>query len=107
MDMVIAARLAAGWVPVDRRSAPPVPLPPDLVLQISSVLEALARARHALQATDPSGRRWAACHVFRRQARRFDLGTPEARRARAAGTPLGGVGGAGWRSRGGEAALPR
>jgi hypothetical protein len=45
-------------------------LPPDLVLQISSVLEALTRARHALGAADPSGQLWAACPLFRRQAGR-------------------------------------
>jgi hypothetical protein len=88
VDLRIAARLAAGWVPVDRRPAgaprvPPTPLPPDLVLQISSLLEALARARHALQAADPSGQLWAACQVFRNQAWRFGVGGPRARLARA------------------------
>ena len=88
MDTQIAARLAAGWVPVDRRPAgtprvAPVPLPPDLVLQISSLLEALARARHALQAADPSGQLWATCHLFRQQAWRVAGGGPRARVARA------------------------
>ena len=56
----IAARLAAGWVPVDaspmaRALVPPTPVSPDLALQIGSLLEALARARQALRAADPSG----------------------------------------------------
>jgi hypothetical protein len=85
VDTQIAARLAAGWVPVDRRPAgtPRVPLPPDLVLQISSLLEALARARPALQAADPSGQLWATCQLFRQQAWRFAVGGPRARVARA------------------------
>jgi len=75
LDTLVAARLATGWVPVDGRPAgaphvPPTPLAPDLVVQISSLLEAL-------------GRLWAACHLFRRQARRFGVGTPAARLARA------------------------
>jgi hypothetical protein len=84
VDRRIAARLAAGWVPVDGRPAgTPTPLPPDLVVQISSLLEALARARHAFGAADPSGRLWAACHLFRCQAWRFGVGAPGARIARA------------------------
>jgi hypothetical protein len=107
VDTRIAARLAVGWVPVDGRPAdaprvPPTPLPPDLGLQISSLLEALARGRHALGAADPSGQLWAACQVFRHQAWRVGVGAPGARLARAAGTPRGGVGGAGRRSRGGD-----
>jgi len=59
----IAARLAAGWLPADGRPAgTPTPLPPDLVLQISSLL---------------------ACHLFRCQAWRFGVGAPGARIARA------------------------
>jgi hypothetical protein len=84
VDLRIATRLAAGWVPVDGcPGAPRVPLPPDLVLQISRLLEALARARPALGAADPSGQRWAACHLFRRQAGRFGVAAPGARVARA------------------------
>ncbi len=88
LDVRIAARLAAGWVPVDGRSAstpsvPPTPLPPDLVLQISSLLEGLTRARPALRGADPSGQLWAACQVFRQQAWRFGVGTPHARVLRA------------------------
>src|SRR5712692_5683073 len=88
LDVRIAARLAAGWVPVDGCSAgtpsvPPTPLPPDLVLQISSLLEGLTRARHALRGADPSGQLWAACQVFRQQAWRFGVGTPHARVLRA------------------------
>jgi HicB family len=88
VDTRIAARLAAGWVPVDRRpadapSVAPTPLPPDLVLQISSLLEGLTRARPALRAADPSGQLWAACHVFRQQAWRFGVGAPHARVLRA------------------------
>ena len=88
VDTRIAARLAAGWVPVDRPRAdapgiPPTPVPPDLGLQIGSLLEALARGRHALGAADPSGQLWAACQVFRHQAWRFGVGAPGARVARA------------------------
>src|SRR6266849_1550086 len=88
VDTRIAARLAAGWVPVDRPRAdapgiPPTPVPPDLGLQIGSLLEALARRRHALGAADPSGQLWAACQVFRHQAWRFGVGAPGARVARA------------------------
>jgi hypothetical protein len=88
LDQRIAARLAAGWVPLDRRplGAPrvaPAALPPDLVLQISSLLEGLTRARHALRGADPSGQLWAACQVFRQQAWRFGVGTPHARVLRA------------------------
>jgi hypothetical protein len=97
VDRRIAARLAAGWVPVDGRPAgTPTPLPPDLVVQISSLLEALARARHALGAADPSGRLWGGLSpvsvpgvaVRGQRARGAD-------RARAPGTPPGGIGGAG------------
>jgi hypothetical protein len=88
LDARIAARLAAGWVPLDGRpagtpSVAPTPLPPDLVLQISSLLEGLTRARPALRAADPSGQLWAACQVFRQQAWRFGVGTPHARVLRA------------------------
>src|SRR5712692_326249 len=43
LDARIAARLAAGWVPVDTGSASAagVPLSPDLTLQLSSLLEAV------------------------------------------------------------------
>jgi hypothetical protein len=88
LDARIAARLAVGWVPVDGPSAgtpsvPPAPLPPDLVLQISSLLEGLTRARLALRAADPSGQLWAACQVFRQQAWRFGVSAPDARVRRA------------------------
>jgi len=73
LDARIAARLAAGWVPVDERPVgvspvAPTSLPPDLVLQISSLLEGLTRARHALRAADPSGHLWrpATCSGSRR-----------------------------------------
>src|SRR5712692_6673456 len=113
VDTRIAARLAAGWVPVDGRPAgtppgAPTPLPPDLVLQISSLLEGLTRARPALRAADPSGQLWAACHVFRHQAWRFGVGVPHTRVLRARQErPPGGIVGAGRRSPGGDAALPR
>ena len=88
LDRRVAARLAAGWVPVDRHLAStqavaPTPLPPDLVLQISSLLEGLTRARQMLRAADPSGQLWAACQVFRQQAGRFGVGAPHARVTRA------------------------
>ncbi len=88
VDTQIAARLAAGWVPVDRRLADapgvaPTPLPPDLGVQISSLLEALTHARRALRAADPSGQLWAACHVFQQQTWRFGIGAPGARFERA------------------------
>ena len=62
---------------------PPTPLPPDLALQIGNLLEALDRGRPALHAADPSGQLWAACVTFLRQARRFGVGAPRARVARA------------------------
>jgi len=88
LDRRIAARLAAGWVPVDARPAgpPPVaptPLPPDVVLQISSLLDGLTRARSALRAADPTGLLWAACQIFRHQAWRCGVGGPDDRLARA------------------------
>jgi hypothetical protein len=88
VDTRIAARLAAGWVPMDGHPAvaprvPPTPLPPDLVVQISSLLEALGGSRSAIGAADPSGQLWAACHIFLRQVRRFGLGAPRARVERA------------------------
>jgi hypothetical protein len=71
LDARIAARLAAGWVPVDPPArAAPTPLSPDLRLQIGSLLEALVRGRRALQAADPGGQLWAACQVLRQQANR-------------------------------------
>ena len=88
LDAAIAQRLAAGWMPVDAGPmaaalVPPTPLSPDLALQIGSLLEALDRARPALRAADPSGQLWAAYHLFLRQARRFGVGAPGARVARA------------------------
>ena len=85
VDTRIATRIAAGWVPVDARApgVPPAPLPPDLALQIGSLLEALARGREAFHAADPSGQLWAASQVFRHQAWRFGVGAPRARLARA------------------------
>jgi hypothetical protein len=88
LDRVIAARLAAGWVPVDVGLAgaplgPATPLPADLVLQISHGLEALERHRAALRAADPSGQLWAACVTWLRQARRFGVGAARAWVARA------------------------
>jgi hypothetical protein len=88
LDARIAARLAVGWVPVDGPSAgppsvPPAPLPPDLVLQISRLLEGLTRARLARRAADPSGQLWAACQACRPQAWRFGVSTPDARVRRA------------------------
>jgi hypothetical protein len=88
LDARIAARLAGGWVPVDGPSAgtpsvPPAPLAPDLVRQMSSLLEGLTRARPMLRAADPSGQLWAACQVFRQQAWRFGVGAPHARVTRA------------------------
>jgi hypothetical protein len=88
LDTQIAARLAAGWVPLDRRpaGAPPVaptPVPPDVGLQIGRLLEAVTRARPALRAADPSGQLWAACQVFRQQAWRFGIGAAADRLQRA------------------------
>jgi len=73
LDARIAARLAAGWVPVDASPADgpavPVPLPPDLQLQLGSLLSAVTGARENLRAADPSGQLWAACVTFLRQPR--------------------------------------
>jgi hypothetical protein len=88
LDAMIAARLEAGWVPVDAPPlgvplVPPTPLPADLRLQLSSLLEALDRGRAALRAADPTGVLWAACGRLLRQARRFGVAAPRARVARA------------------------
>jgi hypothetical protein len=88
LDRAIAVRLEAGWVPLDARPAgaprvAPTPLPPDLALQLSRLLEALEDGGAALRAADPTGQLWAACVVFLRQARRFGLAWPRARVARA------------------------
>ena len=85
VDARIAARLAAGWVPVDAPApgASPGPLAPDLALQLTSLLEALTRAREALRAADPTGQLWAACVTFLGQAQRFGVDAPATRRARA------------------------
>ena len=85
LDARIAARLAAGWVPVDAgpAEAPAVPLPSDLALQLSSLLAAVTGERVALRAADPSGQLWAACVTFLRQAQRFGVAAPETRFARA------------------------
>ena len=84
-DARIAARLAAGWVPVDAWLTGPsgVPIGPDLALQVSSLLGALTRAREALRAADPTGQLWAACVIFLQQAQRFGVAAPATRRARA------------------------
>lgn len=84
-DARIAARLAAGWVPVDAGPAdgPGVPLPPDLQLQLGSLLAAVTEARVAFRAADPSGELWAACVTFLRQAQRFGVPAPQTRRVRA------------------------
>ena len=55
----------------------------DLALQIGSLLEALDRARSAMRAADPSGRLWAACVLFLRQAQRFGVSASRARGVRA------------------------
>ena len=54
LDARIAARLAAGWVPVDPRPAgdPGRPLPADLTLYLRSLFEAVTEARQALRAAD-------------------------------------------------------
>ncbi len=88
VDRLIADRLAAGWVPLDpgRAAAPlvaPTPLPRDLVLQLSSLVEALAQGRAALRAADPFGQLWAACARFMQQARHLGIGAPGARVVRA------------------------
>ena len=66
LDARIAARLAAGWVPVDARApdTASVPLASDLALQLGSLLAAVTHARDALRAADPSGQLWAACATF-------------------------------------------
>jgi hypothetical protein len=87
LDQLIAARLEAGWVPVDGSPdgarAAPIPLSSDLVLQIGGLVEALDGGRAALRAADPTGQLWAACVTFLRQARRFGMGAPQARVTRA------------------------
>ena len=87
LDAAIAARLSTGWVPMGMAPlAPrvaPTPLPPDLHLHLSRLLEVLDHERTALCAADPSGRLWAACQTLLRHGRRFDVAMPGARRARA------------------------
>jgi hypothetical protein len=84
IDARIAARLAAGWVPVDTGPAgtPATALPADLALQVSSLLEALTRGREALRTADPTGQLWAACITFLQQAQRFGVAPPLTRRAK-------------------------
>ena len=79
LDARIAARLAAGWIPVDAGPAETagVSLPPDLAQQLSSLLGAVTRERVALRAADPSGLLWAACVTFLQQAQRFGVPAPE------------------------------
>ena len=76
---LLASRRTAVATPL----VPPTSLSPDLVLQIRSLLEALDRARPALRAADPLGQLWASCHAFMQHARRFGIGAPGARIARA------------------------
>ena len=85
LDARIAARLAAGWVPVDTgpTGTAATPLSPDLTLQLGSLLEAVTRARDALRAADPSGQLWAACATVLQQAQRFGVAAPATRRERA------------------------
>ena len=85
LDARIAARLAAGWVPVDAgpAEAPAVPLPPDLALQLGSLLAAITRERLALRGADPTGQLWAASLTFVQQAQRFGVALPPTRLARA------------------------
>ena len=93
LDRRIAARLRAGWVPVD--AGPALPLSSDLALQIGSLLEALDRARGALRAADPSGRLGppAPCSG----ARRSDSGS--ARPMPVSGARSGNAASASWPSR--------
>lgn len=84
-DVCIAARLAAGWVPLeDPRAArvAPVPFSEDLQLRIGSAVEALVAGRVAVRAADPTGHLWAACARFISQARAVGLGAPGTRSAR-------------------------
>jgi hypothetical protein len=85
LDARIAARLAAGWLPVDPRptGTPARPLPADLQLYLRSLFEAVASARDALRAADPSGQLWAACVAFQQQAQHAGVPAPETRLARA------------------------
>lgn len=85
LDARIAARLAAGWVPVDPRptGTPALPLPADLQLYLRSVFEAVTSARDALRAADPTGQLWAACVILQQQAQRIGVPAPETRLARA------------------------
>ena len=71
LDHRVAGRLATGWVPVEHQApAVPVPLPATVVAVMGPLLTAVACARTALQAADPSGRLWAAAYLLRRHAQR-------------------------------------
>ena len=84
MDARIAARLAAGWVPVERGTGTlGVRLSEDVALPLGSLLETVTRARETLRAADPTGQLWAACVTFLQQAQRFGVAAPATRRERA------------------------
>ncbi len=84
LDARIAARLAAGWVPVDPRpTGPGVAWPAGLAQDLSYLLETLAHRSDAVHAVDPTGQLWAACVIFRRAAQRCGVPALLTRLARA------------------------
>jgi hypothetical protein len=76
LDRQIARQLAAGWVPADPVTVTPIALPPDVALQITALLESLARARGAIRAVDPTEALLRASETLRAEARRVGLDVP-------------------------------
>ena len=71
LDARIAARLDAGWVPVDARpTGIGVAWPADLVHDLSDLLDTIAQRAGTVRAVDPTGQLWATCVIVRREARR-------------------------------------
>ncbi len=85
LDARIAARLHAGWVPVDPgpTGTGAVAWPADLAQDLSYLLDAVMQRSSAFRAVDPTGQLWAACVIFRREAQRSGVPARLTRRARA------------------------
>ena len=119
LDARIADRLAAGWLPVERRPRPPrrspARLPADLVFALTSLFDTLERGRDLVRAADSSDQLWAAYERLRQQARRVGVAVPRTRVGRALrerrlgelAEQVGDVATAAWHYRAALAALPQ